>query len=104
MYLCVDDATREQFKMDVARILVRTKCFMVLNETFNVKINGNFFNLKVVEDAYGPLRINLLLGWQNHPNSSKLETNSNKWRGEAFEEEESKEEKDDVKLVLGLTE
>lgn len=32
VYRCVDDTTREQFKMNAVRILVRTKCSMVLRD------------------------------------------------------------------------
>lgn len=47
-YMCLCDGTRERSKMDVARILFRTKCFMILNENFSVQINGVVFGLKVV--------------------------------------------------------
>lgn len=54
MYVCSDDETREQVKMDVARILVRTKYSMVLNETFNMEINDNIYRIKMVEDMHEP--------------------------------------------------
>lgn len=43
VYICSDGSTRMQSKLDVARILVRTKCSMTLNETFNFKICGYYF-------------------------------------------------------------
>lgn len=55
--ICVGGANRDESKMDEARILVRTNSSVVLNETFNIKINGNFSSLKVVKDAHGPIRI-----------------------------------------------
>lgn len=44
-------------KLDVARILVRTKYNLVLNEIFNVDINDNIYRVKLVEDMHGPKRI-----------------------------------------------
>lgn len=46
-----------QSKMDVARILARTKCFLVLDEMIKVKINGILFRIKFVEYSHGPLRV-----------------------------------------------
>lgn len=43
--------------MDVARFMVRTNCVVVLNESFNVLINGVSFRIKMTEDSYGPLCI-----------------------------------------------
>lgn len=45
--------------MDIARILVRTTCTNVLNESFSVRINGTIFRIKLSEDSHGPIRINL---------------------------------------------
>lgn len=45
-YICTDDDNRIQTKMDVARILVRTSCVMVLNEVIKVSIDGSIFNLR----------------------------------------------------------
>lgn len=38
--------------MDVARFLVRTGCAMVLNETFNIKINEETFRIEMTEDSH----------------------------------------------------
>ena len=43
--------------MDVARILVRTKYTMILNEAFNMEINNNVYRIKLVEDEYVLKRI-----------------------------------------------
>lgn len=51
--------------MDVARILIRTKYCMVLNEYYNISINDGVFMIKVVEDSHGPMRIAVKL-----PNSN----------------------------------
>lgn len=56
--------------MDVAWVLVRTKCSMVFNENLNVKINGVLFRLKVVEDAHGLLRINISTRYEFDGDSS----------------------------------
>lgn len=37
--------------MDIYKILVRTRCSMVLNEVFNVSIDGIILNIKVAEDV-----------------------------------------------------
>lgn len=54
MYICSDEETRMQTSMDVAKILVKTKYCLVLNETFNVEVNNNVFKIKLVEYSYGP--------------------------------------------------
>lgn len=41
--------------MDVAQIMVRTKCMLALNKLVNVLINGKYFSIKVVEDSFGPM-------------------------------------------------
>lgn len=58
-YVYCDDNTQKGEHMDIARILVRTSCTRVLNESFNVNINGVIFRIKMTEDTHGPLRINL---------------------------------------------
>ncbi|XP_058733452.1 uncharacterized protein LOC131605070 [Vicia villosa] len=58
-FICADEVTRKHKNMDVARILIRTKYCLVLNETYNISINDNVFRIKVVEDNHGPLRIAL---------------------------------------------
>lgn len=57
MFLCLDDETKNHVKFDVARILVRTKYNLVLNECFNIGVNGEAFSIKIVEESQGPLRI-----------------------------------------------
>lgn len=59
VYMCSDDNTRNHTNMDITRILLRTKYSSVLNETFDMHINGYVFRIKVVKDSHGPLRINL---------------------------------------------
>lgn len=46
-YICSDDNTLKGKCMDVARFLVKTICVMVLNESFNVLINGETFRIKM---------------------------------------------------------
>lgn len=83
--------------MDVARILVRTKRILVLNEAFNVKINGDVFRLKVIEDSHGPLRVFMSLGSDLDLESSESYVCSNGWIGEKEEISNSKE-KDNIDL------
>ncbi|KAI5432555.1 hypothetical protein KIW84_020027 [Lathyrus oleraceus] len=56
-YICVDENTLNRDCMDVARIMVLTNCVVVLNEPFNVLINGVPFRIKMTKYSYGPLRI-----------------------------------------------
>lgn len=52
VYLCSDDDdTKNQMKMDVAQILVRTKYNLNLSEVFNIVINNDIFRVKVVKDS-----------------------------------------------------
>lgn len=46
--VCSDDETRSQHKMDVARIMVKMKYTIVLNEAFNVAVNKEVFRIKLV--------------------------------------------------------
>lgn len=43
--------------MDVARLTVRVKGPKVMNEVFNVEINGDILSMKIVEHVHGPIRI-----------------------------------------------
>jgi hypothetical protein len=56
-FLNADDVTNKKLSMDVARILIRTSCQQVVDEFFDVKINGDIFHLRIIEDSYGPMRI-----------------------------------------------
>lgn len=58
-YICMDDNTEKQNLFDVAKIMVSNKYNLVLNETFNIGVNGEAHSIKIVEDSYGPLRINV---------------------------------------------
>jgi hypothetical protein len=43
--------------MDVARLLIRTSCQQPVDEFIYVKVNGEIFHLRILEDSYGPMRI-----------------------------------------------
>lgn len=53
----MDEETKNQTRIDVARVLVRTKYLLVLNQMLNMEINKNVFCIKMVEDSHGPKRI-----------------------------------------------
>lgn len=95
IYMCSDDDTREQTTMDVARILLRTKFSLVLNEAFNVNINGNMFNFKVVMDPHEPLRICLPLGLENNLYSPKPNTFSDEWISKEIKRSDTEETDND---------
>lgn len=78
---CLDEETSKQKKMDVARILVRAKYSSDLNENFNMEINNNIFNIKLVEGMHGPKRIHIPK-WSND--------------GDNFEEINSDEDEDSI--------
>jgi hypothetical protein len=56
-FMNTDVVTSKKQSMDVARILIRTSCHNVVDEYLDVKINGELFSLRVLEDSYGPMRI-----------------------------------------------
>lgn len=58
--MCSDEEIGKQSKMDVARILVRTKYTLVLSETFNDGINNYIFRIKMIEDLKGLFRVVIL--------------------------------------------
>lgn len=58
-YVCCNDNTLKGEHMDIARILVRTTCASMMNESFSVHINGVILRIKMTEDSHGLLRINL---------------------------------------------
>lgn len=59
-YVCLDDETRDNSRMDVARFLIRTKSSLVLNESINVEVNDHVYGIKLVEDMHVPKRIVVL--------------------------------------------
>lgn len=56
-FVCCDDNTLNHWNMDISIFLVRTACMNVLNEFFNVNIDGVSFRIKLTEDTYDPLRL-----------------------------------------------
>ncbi|GAU23839.1 hypothetical protein TSUD_380010 [Trifolium subterraneum] len=56
-FMNADDTTSKKLSMDVARLLIRTSCHKPVDEFIDVKINGELFHLRVVEDSYGPMRL-----------------------------------------------
>jgi hypothetical protein len=56
-FLNADDVTSKKLTMDAARLLIRTSYQKLVDEFIDVKINGEIFHLRVLEDSYGPMRI-----------------------------------------------
>lgn len=52
-----DEETQAQSKFDVARVLVRTKYNMVLNQSFNIKVNVVAYSINIVVDVQGMKRL-----------------------------------------------
>lgn len=82
-YICCYGDTRNQFRMDVARILVRSNILMVVNETLKVEIDDIVYPIKIVEETYGPLRITML-GTKDR----KLEVSNDDLSSDSWLEEE----------------
>lgn len=61
--------------MNVARVLIRTKCALM-------QIDGVLFIVKVVEDTHNPLRILFPLESGLPSESSKSKFSSDEWLGE----------------------
>lgn len=54
-FLGVDENTRKKKSMDVARILIRTKCYDVFNMVVFANNNGSMFHINVLEEWCGPM-------------------------------------------------
>lgn len=55
-FLGVDENTRKNESLDLARILIRTKDYDVFNMVLYANINGSMFHIKVLEEWCGPMR------------------------------------------------
>lgn len=53
-FVCADENTYKGVCLYVARFMVKTKCAVVLNETFNVLFNFVSFRIKMMEDTHAP--------------------------------------------------
>lgn len=76
VYICSDEDTLNQTKMDVARIMVRTKQSNVLTIIVNIQIRNINFSIKVIEDSYGPMKIMLSKNQTEVEESEDSEINS----------------------------
>jgi hypothetical protein len=94
-FINTDDVTSKKLSMDVARLMIRTSCQIVVDEFFDVKINGEFFHLRILEDSYGPMRIPLP---QSQSKSVKVNPED---EDEEEDEEEEEEEEEERRLMMG---
>ena len=53
IYVCSDDYTSRGVRMDVARIMTKTRCALEINEVLNILINNKLFIIKLMEEAPG---------------------------------------------------
>lgn len=91
--ICLDEETHKRTRMDVARILVRTKYSLVLNQTFNVEINDKVYSIKMVEDMHGPKRLVVLISRNDEEDLSVYSTErEDDVEGESLENDEIIEE------------
>ena len=58
-FLYAGDKTRQLAKLDVACLLMRTKCVAVMEEDLEVLINGLTLKVKLAEDPQDSLRLKL---------------------------------------------
>jgi hypothetical protein len=84
-FINADEGTTKKITMDVARIMIRTTCQLVVDEFTDVKINGKIFHLRILEDSYGPMRI--LIPQNKNSNGRDNATESDE------EEDEDEEER-----------
>ncbi|PNX76543.1 hypothetical protein L195_g032496, partial [Trifolium pratense] len=52
-FINADDGTMKKTTLDVAHLMIRTSCQQVVDEFIDVKVNGDLFHLRVLEDSYG---------------------------------------------------
>ncbi|GAU49604.1 hypothetical protein TSUD_407690 [Trifolium subterraneum] len=52
-----DTGTLKVLTMDVARIMIRTVELKVIDECVEMDINNETFQLRIIEDSYGPMRL-----------------------------------------------
>jgi hypothetical protein len=83
VYMNADDGTMKRTTMDVARLMIRTTCQQPVDEFVDVKVNGELFHLRILEDSYGPMRILI---------PKPCGTNGRDDDGNSTEEEEGEEE------------
>lgn len=50
-YICGDDNTSRRSKMDVARLMIQTRCVVLINEVINVEVDGVLFRIKMIEEV-----------------------------------------------------
>ncbi|CAJ2637223.1 unnamed protein product [Trifolium pratense] len=90
------DVTSKKLTMDVARILIRTSCQKPVDEFFDVKVNGEIFHMRLIEDSNGPMRLNLPQPQgKDGRDSVRVLTED-----EEDETEEEEEEEEDVRRML----
>ncbi|MCH84931.1 DUF4283 domain protein [Trifolium medium] len=56
-FLNTDESTSKKLTMDVARIMIRTPGLKAVDDFLSVKINDELFQLRIIEDSLGPMRI-----------------------------------------------
>ncbi|MCH82641.1 hypothetical protein A2U01_0003452, partial [Trifolium medium] len=95
IFINADDGTVKKNTMDVARLMIRTSCQIVVDEFIDVKVNGEIFHLRVLEDSYGPMKI--LIPQQNDIEERESE-------GESEEKEEEEEEEEEVRGLMVVDE
>jgi hypothetical protein len=93
IFMNTDDVTSKKLSMDVARVMIRSSCQIVVDEFLDVKINGDIFHVRVLEDSYGPMRIPL-------PQKKAGKVNSEDEDDEVDEEEEEEEEDEEEEMRL----
>jgi hypothetical protein len=96
IFMNTDEVTSKKLSLDVARLLIRTSCQFAVNEFLDVKINGEVFHLRIIEDSYGPMRILM-----PHTLSKATKENSEDEDEEEEEEDEEEEEEEGSRPTIG---
>jgi hypothetical protein len=94
-YINADDGTSKKITMDVARLLIRTSCQKGVDDFIDVKINGEIFHLRVLEDSYGPMRIMVPISKGPDGRDPEGESEEEEEENRSIFMEEMEEEEDD---------
>ncbi|CAI8618039.1 unnamed protein product [Vicia faba] len=86
--------------MDIARILIRTLHDKVLDDFMKVKIDESVYTIRLVEDSYGPLRINLVKKWGRLVSSDESLESKFGWSNQG-EENSVDADNNQVSVMLG---
>lgn len=78
-FICVNENTMKNECIDVAILLVKMSCVIVINETLCVCINGKSFGIKMMEDSRTPMCISVKSMGNRKENSFHPSKSDSSW-------------------------